>query len=398
VGALRGTPLHSRTAPLCQAQNWRRWAGFIVASSYELTHEPEYFAIRTTAALIDVSPLFKYRVEGPDAGRLLDRVMTRDISRCAVGQVMYTPWCDEGGKVLDDGTLARLGETLFRVTSADPNLRWFEENAYGLDVRIEDISETTSALALQGPASRAILQRVAEADLAPLRYYRLVRTRVAGVPAEISRTGYTGDLGYEVWVGADDALRVWDALVEAGGPYGLLPVGMLALDVARVEAGLLLIEVDYVSSRKALVESQKSSPYELGLGWTVAREKPADFVGKAALAAEAARGPAWRFVGLEIDWPALEAEYARVGLPPQLPTIAWRASVPLLSGGRQVGYATSGCWSPILKNYIALAHLPAHLAQTGTELALEVIVEHWRRRVPARVARLPFFDPPRKRQ
>ncbi len=393
---LRGTPFHDRTAPLCQAQNWRRWAGYIVASSYELSHDREYHAIRSAAALIDVTPLYKYRIRGPDAERFLDRVLTRDVSKCAVGRVMYGPWCDEAGKVIDDGTLQRLEEDEFRLTSGEPNLRWLCENAFGFRVAVEDESERTAALALQGPLSRAILEQVADAPLDSLGYFRVTAGDIRGIRVEISRTGYTGDLGYEVWVDAGRALPVWDALMAAGGPYGLTPAGILALDVARIEAGLLLIDVDYVPARKALIDSRKSSPLELGLEWTVRLEK-GDFVGRDALLAESRRGPAWRLRGLEVDWDSLERLYAGYGLPPELPHVAWRTSVPIYSGGEQVGYATSGCWSPVLKKYIALAHLRSGYALPGRELEMEVTVEHQRKRAAARVVKTPFFDPPRKR-
>lgn len=391
---LPGTPFHSRTAPLCQAQNWRRWAGYLVAGSYELNHDREYYAIRSAAALIDISPLFKYVIAGPDAARLLDRVMTRRASTCAVGQVMYSPWCDAEGKVIDDGTLARLSEDAFRVTSADPNFRWFHDSAFGLNAQIEDGSDALAALALQGPASREILRQFA--DLDGLRYFRLMPARIRDLPVTISRTGYTGDLGYEIWVEARHAEAVWDALMEAGAPYGLTPAGMLALDLARIEAGLLLIEVDYFSAFKVLIEARKSSPLELGLGWTVNFEKE-HFSGRRALLAEKQRGPAWQFVGLEIEWGSLEQAYAEAGLTPQLPTTAWRTSAPVYSAGAQIGYATSGCWSPILKKYIALAHLRTAYARPGTAVEMEVTVEHRRKRAAAKVVKTPFFEPERKR-
>ena len=394
---LQGTPFHPRTSALCQAQNWRRWAGHIVASSYELLHDREYFAIRTAAALIDVSPLYKYRIAGRDAERFLNRLVTRDVGRCEVGQVLYTPWCDRAGKVIDDGTLARLEEDVFRLTAAEPNLYWLQDTATGLDVEISDVSGSLAALAIQGPASLRILESVAEADLDGLRFYWLTTGRIGGVPVTVSRTGYTGDLGYEIWVDADRALELWDALSGAGAPFGLLPAGMLALDVARVEAGLLLIDVDYVPANKALIEDRKSSPYELGLGWTVKLEK-GPFVGRRALAAEKARGPAWGFRGLEVDWDSIERLYGAFGLPPELPLAAWRKSVPVYADGEQVGYATSGCWSPILKRYIAMAHLRGPWTATGTELEMEVTVEHRRKRAAARVVKKPFYDPPRKRE
>lgn len=393
---LRTTPFHARTAALCASHAWRRWAGCVVASSYELSHDREYHAIRSAAALLDVSPLYKYRVAGKDAARLLDRMVPRDVARTAVGQVLYTPWCDAAGKVLDDGTIARLDEAAFRVTSADPSLRWLEANAAGLAVSIEDASDATAALALQGPSARAILERACDADLAGLRYFRLTEARIAGAPVTVTRTGYTGDLGYELWLDAAHALAVWDALVAAGTPYGITPAGMLALDVARIEAGLMLLDVDYVSARKAMIESQTSSPYELDLGWTVDLRKET-FVGRDALAAEAARGPAWRFVGIEVDWDSFEQRFAEAGLAPRVPLAAWRTSVPIYAEGSQVGYATSGTWSPLLKKYIALAHLQSRWAAPDIALEMEVTVEHRRRRAAVRVAKKPFFDPARKR-
>jgi aminomethyltransferase len=312
--------------------------------------------------------------------------------------VLYTPWCDAAGKQLDDGTISVLGEHRYRMTAADPNLRWLHLNAAGLDVALEEVSERTAALSLQGPNARAILQVAAQRDLSggALKYFHLTDAKIRGIPVTISRTGYTGDLGYEIWVDAAQALPLWDALIETGTPYGITPAGMLALDVARIEAGLLLIEVDYFSSRHALIEAQKSSPFELGLGWTVALGKE-QFNGKAALVQEKQRGPAWQFTGLAVDWESLEQLYADVGLPPRLPTQAWRTSVPIYSGARQVGYATSGGWSPLLKQYIALAHLEAPFAVPGTAVEMEITVEHHRKRASARVTKLPFFNPDRKR-
>ncbi len=385
---LRTTPFHERTSALCASHAWRRWAGYVVASSYELSHEHEYHAIRSSAALFDVSPLYKYRVRGRDAAKLLDRVVTRNIGKLAVGQVAYTPWCDSQGKVLDDGTVARLEEQVFRLTSADPSLRWLEANAVGLDATIEDVSDSVAALSLQGPHSRAIL------GAPELKYFRLTASKLEGIPVTISRTGYTGDLGYEIWAQAKDAVRLWDALVAAGTPYGITPAGMLALDVARIEAGLMLIDVDYVSARKALIAGQTSSPFELDLAWAVDLGKEV-FVGKDALAAEAARGPEWRFVGIEVDWESLERLYAEAGLATRVPSAAWRMSVPLYSGLHQVGYATSGVWSPLLKKYICLAHLQGEVL--GGELEIEFTIEHRRKRARASLAKKPFFDPPRKR-
>ena len=393
---LKATPFHPRTSALCLSHAWRRWAGYVVASSYELNHEREYHAIRSSAALLDVSPLCKYAVTGKDAAALLDRVVTRDVARSAVGQVLYTCWCDAAGKVIDDGTIARLDEQRFRMTSAEPNLRWLSDNAIGLEVEISDVSDGIAALALQGPSARAILERACGQDLGSLRYFRITPGAIGGVAVEISRTGYTGDLGYEIWLDARDALDVWDTLIETGTPFGMTPTGILALDVARIEAGLMLLDVDYVSARKALIDRQTSSPYELDLAWTVNLKKE-QFVGKAALAREAERPPEWRFVGVEVDWDSLERLYGAVGLAPQLPHTAWRMSVPIYAGGEQAGYATSGGWSPVLKKYIALAHMQGKWAKAATEIEMEVTVEHQRKRAAARVVKKPFFDPERKR-
>ncbi len=393
-----GTPFHSRTSSLCQSFGWKDWAGYYAVTSYEVHHEHEYSAIRNAAGLLDITPLYKYRVSGRDAARLVDRVITRDASRIAVGQVAYTAWCDAEGKVIDDGTVARLDDTLFRWTAAEPNLRWFTMNAHGLDVSVEDVSESTAALALQGPTSRSVLQACAEAemDVGSLKYFRLTRARIAGAPVEITRTGYTGDLGYEIWVDAAQALPVWDALMEAGRPHDLRPVGLSSLDVARIEAGLILLDVDYVSARRALIPSQKYSPYEIGLGRLVSQDK-APFVGQAALRREARDRGGRRLVGLEVDWDELEGLYDEAGLPPQIPSVASRASLPVFDGERQVGKATSSTWSPILKKMIALGTVGASQAEPGAGLDMEWTVDHRRRRVAVRVVPVPFFDPPRKR-
>lgn len=393
---LKVTPFHPRTSALCVSHAWRRWAGYIAASSYELLHDREYHAIRSSAGLLDVSPLYKYLITGRDAVRLLDRVVTRNVARAKVHQVLYTGWCDSAGKLMDDGTIARLDERTYRMTSADPNYRWLWENAVGLEVAIQDVSESTAALALQGPSSRSILEALTESDLSAVKYFRLTHTRARGIPITITRTGYTGDLGYEIWLDAQHALPLWDALIEVGTPYGITPTGLLALDMARVEASLMLIDVDYVSSRRALIEGQKSSPFEMNLGWAVSLDKDW-FVGREALVAEAARGPSWQFVGVEVDWDSVERAYAEVGLPPRLAATAWRTSVPAYAGGTQIGYATSGCWSPLLKKSLALTHLEARFARPGTEFELEITVEHRRKRAAARVAETPFFNPERKR-
>ncbi len=390
-----GTAVHDRTFALAGSLNYREWSGYYAVSAYETHHEHEYNAIRNAAALIDVSPLFKYLIRGRDAVKLVDRVITRDAFKLAIGQVFYTSWCDEHGKVIDDGTVTRLAEDTFRWTAADPSLRWLSQNAIGLDVAIEDISEQVAALALQGPTSGKLLDAVADADVKSLKYFRMTRGAIAGVPVDISRTGYTGDLGYEIWMPWDRATAVWDALMLQGRPYDIHPAGMLALDVARVEAGLLLIEVDFNSSKKALIESQKYTPYEMGLGRLVQLDtRP--FVGRTPLAEEHRRGPARQIVGLDISWPAIEALYDDIGLAPQVSAAASRVAVPVYKVGRQVGRATTTTWSPVLKKMIALATVAAPHTAPGTELECEVTVEAVRHRVPATVVKTPFFNPPRK--
>jgi aminomethyltransferase len=392
------SPFHSRTAKLCTTQEWRDWSGYLIPITFGPSHEHEYYAVRNAAGLLDVSPLFKYEIEGPDALRLVNRIMTRDISKCNVGQVMYSPWCDDDGKVIDDGTVSRLKEDHFRITAADPSLRWFQDAGDGMDAQIRDVSRELAALALQGPNARAILKGVAEEPgLDALKYYWLTEAKIGRIPATITRTGYTGDLGYELWINPNQAERLWDRLMEAGEGYGIAPLGLAALDILRIEAGLLLIEVDYISAQKAVIESQKSSPYEIGLGWTVALDKP-EFIGQTALREENVRGAKWSFVGLEAKWDELENLFTEKDLAPQVAGRASRASVPIYKQGRQVGQATSVTFSPILKKYIALATIESSYAAFGSLVDLEITVEYERRRVPAKVRKLPFYNPKHKRE
>jgi len=390
-----GTAFHERTFPLCQSLNYREWSGYYTVSVYETHHEHEYNAIRNAAAMIDISPLYKYIVSGKDATRLVNRVISRDINKVSVGQVIYCCWCDEEGKVIDDGTISRLEENKYRWTAADPSLRWFRQNALGMDVQIEDISEQTAALAIQGPTSGRLLKTIAEADITNLKYFRFTRGKIAGVPVDISRTGYTGDLGYEVWAPWDEAVKVWDALMQAGRQFDIHAAGMLALDIARIEAGLILIEVDYISSKKALIAEQKYSPSEIGLGKLVHLHKD-NFIGKKALEEEQQRGARRQLVGLEVDWNEVERLHDKMGLVPQTPSTASRVAVPVYAGKRQVGRATSTTWSPLLKKMIALASVPTEHSQPGTRLDMEFTIEAVRHTVPVTITKLPFFNPPRK--
>jgi aminomethyltransferase len=390
-----GTAFHERTLALCESLNYREWSGYYTVSVYEMHHEHEYNAIRNSAALIDISPLFKYGVTGRDATKFVNRVISRDINKVAVDQVIYCCWCDPEGKVIDDGTITRLGENDYRWTAADPSLRWFRQNALGLDVSIEDISEQTAALALQGPTSGRLLHAVTDAKIENLKYFRVTRGKIAGVPVDISRTGYTGDLGFEVWMPWKDAVKVWDALIAKGKAFDIHPAGMIALDIARIEAGLILIEVDYISSKKALIDSQKYSPAEIGLGKLVDLKKET-FVGREALAREAKKGAERALVGLEINWNEVEALYEKLKMAPQVPSMASRVAVPVYRNGRQVGKATSTTWSPTLKKMIALACVSRESSAVGSTLSIEMTVEAVRQSVSAKVVHMPFFNPARK--
>ena len=390
-----GTAFHERTFPLCHSLNYREWSGYYTVSVYEVNHEHEYNAIRNACAAIDISPLYKYLITGKHASKLVNRVITRDINKVSVGQVIYCCWCDEDGKVIDDGTISRLEENVYRWTAADPSLRWFRQNGLNMDVQIEDISEQIAALALQGPTSGKLLNNVAEADISNLKYFRVTRGQINGVQVDISRTGYTGDLGYEIWVPWKEAVRVWDALMDKGKQFDIHAAGMLALDVARVEAGLLLIEVDYTSSKKALIPSQKFSPYELGFGKMVHLEKE-NFVGKRALHVDQKNGVARQLVGLEVDWVEVEEQHDKFGLTPAAPTQASRVPVPVYVGDRHVGKATTTTFSPLLKKLIALASVETAYARPGTKLQMELTIEASRLKTTATVVKLPFFNPARK--
>jgi aminomethyltransferase len=377
---------------------WKEWAGYYAVCSYETLHDPEYYAFRNSAGLLDVTPLFKYRVKGPDASAFLSRITVRNIEKLGVGRVSYCCWCDDKGKVVDDGTVMRRGEQEFFVTSADPCYSWFSRFMRGYRVELEEISDQISGLALQGPTSRDILKQICDADLDNLKFFSTQKTKAEGFEMHISRTGYTGDLGYELWVENAHALTLWDSIMAAGRNYDIRPAGLDALDVTRVEAGLILKDVDYFNALHALIDDRTSSPYEISLGWTVDLNR-GPFNGQAALQAEKNRGSKWAIVGLDIDWPQLEDLYYKRGLPPVIGSHAWRSSIPIYTGKdrkTQAGYATSGTWSPILKKNIALATLKKEYDTPDSELQMEVTVEHVRHTVSAIVSKTQFYNPERK--
>lgn len=393
----RPTPFHPRTAALCTSYRWKEWAGYYAVCSYDTVIDREYFAVRHAAGLLDVSPLYKIEVTGRDAGRFLSRVLSKDVSGLGVGRATYLCWCDERGHVLDDGTVHRLGEQHYRLTASEPWMAWFGRFTRGYDVQLEDSSKKLAALALQGPLAREILKQGADAaTLDKMKFFGVKAMKFSGLDVWISRTGYTGDLGYEIWVDAEQAVPLWDRVMAAGADYGIEPMGLDALDVTRMEAGFILQGVDYFSARTCIIDSRKSNPYEIGLGWTVELDR-APFVGQEALRG-AEKASTWATVGLEVSWAELEALYDRWRLPPELPVGAWRTGVPLYAqDGRQIGQATSGAWSPTLKKPLALGCVRAEHAAIGQKLNIEHTVEYERHRVAATVVPRPFYDPPRKK-
>jgi aminomethyltransferase len=392
-----GTAFHPRTETMNQKLAWGEWSGYHAAAVYADFHDIEYNAIREAAAVIDVSPLYKYVVSGPDAPRLMNRVLPRDAVRQRVNQVFYTPWVDEDGKMIDDGTVTRLTENSYRVTAALPCYRWFLMNATGLDVQVDDITETTAGLALQGQKSRAVLEAATGQDWSDVPYFGRRATSIGGVPVDVTRTGYTGDLGYELWVSTDDALAMWDRLFQVGPDYGLRPAGINALDVSRLEAGLILIDAEYTSALHARTADHFYSPAELGLSRLIDFDK-GDFVGRRALLAEReGGGPPRRLVGLDLEWAGIEAMFARHGLAPEVSAMVHRPAVPIYREGRQVGRATSIGWGPTIKRMVGFGSVDRRQEAIGTRLSVEWSVEGERGKVAATVIPMPFLDLPRKR-
>ena len=391
------TPFHPRTAELNQARRWRKWSGFFIADSYFPAHDLEYHAIRFSAALFDVTPMCKYRITGPDAAKLVDRVITRRVDRIKPMRAIYTPWCDHDGRVLDDGTVALLADGSYFWTAAEPQHGWLEAASEGLNATIEDMTEKLCALSLQGPHARDVLSAAVGRDMSDLPFFGRADVTIGGTAVGISRTGYSGDLGYELWMPFEQALPVWDALIKSGEDYTLRVAGMEALDVARLEAGLIMAGVDYHSSRTARHPSLAISPYEIGMDRLVDLDKPA-FIGKRALMNEvAAGGPANRLVGLELDLNVFEDAYLDLGYPIEHPLRAWRHVTPLTRKGETIGRATSGTFSPLLKRSIALGFLPVKHAEVGSTVGIEWQIEETRQSIPATVVPLPFLDLPRKR-
>ena len=399
------TAFHSRTSTLNRTGLWKHWSGFLVAPQYQYSLTTEYYAIRNAAALLDTSPLFKYRLSGPGARAVLERGLARDIGGCGVGRAQYTCWCDARGFVVQDGVVMQVAPGEYLLTAAEPALRWFRRIARDIgaaDATIENVSNAYGILALQGPHAHDVLGRLTD-DATGLRYFGVTRTDVAGREVTLSRTGYTGDLGYELWIRTADAEAVWDALMDAGEDWNITPIGTTALKMARVEAGLLLLGVDFHSSRYAWVDEERDTPLELGWDWMFRRldEDGRDFVGRAPIEAQRADGGGrWRTVGLAVDWDDYERVYGDAGVLPPRHEVYRESTMSVYRRGTEpwdyAGYATSFYTSSLLKRPIALAKLPPDLAEPGTEVDLEVSVIRRPHTVLARVARLPFYDPPRK--
>lgn len=392
------SPFHARITAHNETWKYKEWAGILAPCRYIENHVYEYTAFRQSTGMLDVTPLYKYDLKGKDAATFLARVTSKDVRKMKPGRVTYLCWCDDEGKVVDDGTVSRLEEDHFVLTAAEPQYRWLTSYAAGFDVAITDISRTTAALTLQGPTSRELLRSCSTANMDALKFFGTTAAKIGGKDVRISRTGYTGDLGYEVWCAWDDGIVVWDEIVRAGKAYGLTLAGLDALDIARIEAGFVLLGVDYFSSPHVTVPQKKYSPFEIGLDWTVELDRE-PFIGQKALLAEKkSKQPGRVLIGLELDWEHLESLYLAHDMPPQLPAGASRESLPVYAAGRQIGRVSSSTWSPTLKKYLALGTVSSEFSKVGTTLEVEHTILFERRVVAAHIVKRPFFDPERKRK
>jgi aminomethyltransferase len=392
---VKTTPFHPRVSASNQTQLWSHWSNFLVAEKYQMSEKFEYFAVRNAAGLFDTSPLYKYRIAGADAERFLSRVLARDIRRCRPGGAQYTMWCDDRGHVIEDGVVFRRSGGEFLLTAARPNLAYLQGLIGYQRVEVEDVSTKLAALAVQGPSSREILGGLA----AGLGYFQHAEGKLGQVSVMISRTGYTGDLGFELWVDPQDALEVWDAVTEAGAGRGLAPFGQIALLMTRIEAGLLLLGTDYESSRYAWTDEQRASPIELGYGWMLRDIEDRPFIGKRAIVAELSGNTTrWRTVGIEVGWRSYDEAHRAAGLLPPKDHVPARSEMMLYDEDlNHAGFTTSFMYSPILQRHIALARVLPPLASSGNRLRLELTIDHRYRLVEASVVRLPFFNPARRR-
>lgn len=394
---IRRTPFHPRVEELCETGLWSHWAGHLVVDKYQMSEKFEYFAVRNAAGIFDTSPLYKYRISGPDAEAYLAGILTRDIRTCRPGRAQYTIWCDDDGYVVEDGVVFRHSDDEFVLTCALPNLAYLTALIGHNRVEIEDVSDAYAAFALQGPRAKVILAALAP-EIEDLGYFQLTPAKVAGVPVTISRTGFTGDLGYEVWIPSDEALAVWDAVMEEGAGHGLIPFGQIALSMARIEAGLLLIDVDFSSSRFAWTQAQKTTPMELGLGWMVKNLDRA-FIGRDGIRRHLEDETARYYLGgLIVDWQDWDGAFDSACLiPPRDHTPVEEDMMIYDDDGERAGWSSSFMYSPMLQRHIALARVRPDLAEVGSKVNLEVTIDHQYQTVAAHVAPLPLYEPARKK-
>lgn len=396
---IRNTPFHPRTAEANVTGLWSHWSGYLSADRYQMADKFEYFAIRNSAGVFDTSPLYKYRIAGRDAEKFLAGVLTRDIRKCQPGQAQYTAWCTDEGWVIEDGVILRLSDNEFILTAARQNQAYLDDLIGMLSVTVEDVSDQFGALAVQGPYSREILSQLSP-EVADLGYFRVAETKIGDAPVIVSRTGYTGDLGYELWIPADEAVAVWDRLFEVGRPYGMIPFGQDALLTTRIEAGLILIDIDFDSARYAWNDDQRSTPIELGMGWMIRdlAEDDRRFIGRKAIEAEIANHSSrWRTVGIIADWQDWDRVYNSRGLVPPRDHQPQSGAMMLYDGEvNQIGWTPSFIYSPMLQRHVGIARIKPEFASVGTEISLEVTIDHRYDMVKSEVTRLPFYNPPRK--
>jgi aminomethyltransferase len=396
---IRQTPFHSRTSALNETGLWSHWAGHLAANRYQESDKFEYFAVRSAAGILDTSPLYKYRITGHDAERFLAGMLARDVRACPPGHAQYTTWLDDRGFVMEDGVIQHRTPDEYLLTSAEPNFGYFADRIGRLAVAIEDVSSQIGTIAVQGPRSRELLAQLVPA-VASTPFFGITSGQVGGVPVSVSRTGYTGDLGYEVWVDAADALPAWDRLWDAAEGYSVLPFGLAALYMLRIEAGLLLLAVDFDSSRFAFNDAHRSTPIELGWSWMFKglADDDRSFIGRRALEREIVEKTSrWRMSGLVVDWEDYDRVYGEAGLiPPKVHAPVHEDWMVYDDAGQRVGYATSFMYSPVLQRHIALGRVRPDLARVGQRVQLEFTVDHHYEKVAAQVVRLPFFNPERK--
>ncbi len=393
------TPFHARLSELNTTGLYTHWQGHLSALRYSHAPKHEYFAVRNSVGVFDTSPLYKYWIRGSDAERFLAGVMTRDIRACRPGHAHYTLWCDDRGYVMEDGVVFRHSATEFMLTAARPNLGYLEGLVGRQHVQLEDVTDAHGVLAVQGPRSREVLAALTGGEAEELRFFDLAQAKIAAAPVTISRTGFTGDLGYEITVDSDQALDVLDDVLTAGSGRGMRPFGEEALNMLRIEAGLPLVDVDFHNSRLAFTDDDRVTPRELGMGWML-RGIDADraFVGRDAIRRELADGTSrWATVAILVDWRHWDRLHCDAGLlPPKDERPLPYESMLYDDAGAQVGYVTSAMYSPVLQRHIGMARVRPDLAAPGSQVHMELAVNHRNTTVRAETARLPLFNPSRK--